>query len=527
MYFPKNLVCLVAFVGALALAGCRAGPAGAPGPEGQKGADGNPGPDLACAARQVPFWTGTEWGCSDPAWLDVRGFGAKGDSIDASGALKPAGTDDTVAIQTALDLAGTPGHSATVYLPSGGYTISDSLHLRSGTSLVGDGPASALLRKVDGAPFDMLVVDAKSSILIEKLRVDGVATLDPAVPANRFAGIRIHRSDPEAPGPTDVTVRDVECTRTTHGEIQAEGTRACLVAEDATRITLDRVHVHDNRGSGIFIARGSEHCTVTGSSLHDNITGSGITGNGYEHLIVAHNQVYRNDYTNISVNGPRSMIVGNVSRDSQFAGITIGHDNPQSVADDTVCTGNHVSGNQLGGIYVSNSNRVLIADNQVSENELAGIRFAWQTGGTAIGECTVRGNQIFDNNGSGILIGWGAGHVFQANVISGNSGSGIYVDGGTTTPLPVGRSVFKDNVLRDNGATAIQGGLVFVNAPGLCSQNVIEKGAGSAASGIVAAQPDSQVEVFGNLFGGAYTLDDAFLTAAGGAFANRQPYNAP
>ena len=55
-------------------------------------------------------------------WVDVKGYGAKGDGT----------TDDTAAIQAAIDAA-----SGAVLFPSGIYAISDSLVLRSATTYLG------------------------------------------------------------------------------------------------------------------------------------------------------------------------------------------------------------------------------------------------------------------------------------------------------------------------------------------------------------------------------------------------------
>ena len=67
----------------------------------------------------------------DPAWLNVRDFGARGDAI----------TDDTASFQRALDDAGKTGNR--VFVPSGRYLIKGRLNVPESVTLAGtfDAPA--------------------------------------------------------------------------------------------------------------------------------------------------------------------------------------------------------------------------------------------------------------------------------------------------------------------------------------------------------------------------------------------------
>jgi hypothetical protein len=62
---------------------------------------------------------------------NVKAFGAIGDGV----------TDDTVAIQTAIDSA----HSGSVYLPSGSYLVTNTLLIDRQIRLYGDGPTSSVI----------------------------------------------------------------------------------------------------------------------------------------------------------------------------------------------------------------------------------------------------------------------------------------------------------------------------------------------------------------------------------------------
>jgi hypothetical protein len=62
---------------------------------------------------------------------NVRDFGAKGDGI----------TDDSAAIQAALDLQGR------VYIPAGTYLVNTTLRIKSNTKLYGDGVEATILKE--------------------------------------------------------------------------------------------------------------------------------------------------------------------------------------------------------------------------------------------------------------------------------------------------------------------------------------------------------------------------------------------
>ena len=95
------------------------------------------------------------------AW-DVRQFGAKGDGK----------TDDTVALQRALDRAGV------VFIPPGEY-MTRELHLRPATAIVGapgwsyGGPGGSVLRLADPVSTCLLNVTSARGATIDGLALDG------------------------------------------------------------------------------------------------------------------------------------------------------------------------------------------------------------------------------------------------------------------------------------------------------------------------------------------------------------------
>lgn len=115
-------------------------------------------------------------------YIDVMEYGAKGDGS----------TDDTVALQVAINYAKAQGMSATqggygvqVYLPAGIYLISDTLKLYGGgagyTHLMGAGSYSTTIKLKDASNKDMIDLETVFTpaqeghhhSTIEKLHLDG------------------------------------------------------------------------------------------------------------------------------------------------------------------------------------------------------------------------------------------------------------------------------------------------------------------------------------------------------------------
>jgi hypothetical protein len=81
---------------------------------------------------------GVQWVNPDYEEYNVKRYGAMGDYVPATS----TGTDDTAAIQLALDVAtlsGSTGRGRSVYMPAGNYLVSDDLTVANATVLYGDG----------------------------------------------------------------------------------------------------------------------------------------------------------------------------------------------------------------------------------------------------------------------------------------------------------------------------------------------------------------------------------------------------
>jgi hypothetical protein len=106
-------------------------------------------------ARVIPALPGVD------QWANVLDLGAKGDGV----------TDDTAALQKAID-----GHRV-VYLPMGHYLVTDTLHLRADTMLIGMHPSATQIDLAEETPAYQGVGNAKA--LVESARggnaiIDGI-----------------------------------------------------------------------------------------------------------------------------------------------------------------------------------------------------------------------------------------------------------------------------------------------------------------------------------------------------------------
>lgn len=100
------------------------------------------------------------------SWANVKQvYGAVGDGV----------TDDTVALQQALEEVATPGHAAVLYFPAGTYRITQTLHFfgRLSASLVGEDPFTTIIKWDGPVGGDLMFADGVTASRWTRLTWDG------------------------------------------------------------------------------------------------------------------------------------------------------------------------------------------------------------------------------------------------------------------------------------------------------------------------------------------------------------------
>ena len=116
--------------------------------------------------------------------VSVKDFGAVGDGL----------TDDTAAIQAALDAA------YKVYIPAGEYLVTDTVYLRSGNELYGDGAYSKIITGVTRSTsvFPILKIDGdvafQYEIRIQDINIVGYNSIETPTPTVHNTGIHLSNS---------------------------------------------------------------------------------------------------------------------------------------------------------------------------------------------------------------------------------------------------------------------------------------------------------------------------------------------
>ena len=101
-----------------------------------------------------------------PSWTNVKTvYGAKGDGV----------TDDTAALQAALNDVGLNGHSSVLYLPAGTYKISSTLNLQSREhiSIIGEDPSTTSIKWAGASGGTELHIDGVDYSRFDRLTFDG------------------------------------------------------------------------------------------------------------------------------------------------------------------------------------------------------------------------------------------------------------------------------------------------------------------------------------------------------------------
>lgn len=329
-----------------------------------------------------------------PQRLEWLSLGAV--TVAEHGAVGDGVTDDSSAIQAAIDVAGSSAW--VVFGDRAVYAIGAGLVIPSGAHL--DLRGSTIQRKAGTiagvADAAMLKATGGTGIVIRDGVIDGnkaANSLDAATVAHRFGGVEFDTV-------TDSRLENLEVKGvcTVEGATAGEGS-AGIYLLNCESVVVSRIRAHDNDRTGVLLWT-SSRCQLLDLQLHDNL-GSGISS------FTSPDCVYRNiqardngsagSYSGVSVNGLRCIVSDILSEGAGHSGLNIGH--PTQAVDDTVVMNVIARNNGVNGINIQGGQRVHVTNAVCHNNGENGLRIS-----NSAGMARIRGVTAYENGEQGIRL---------------------------------------------------------------------------------------------------------------------------
>ena len=354
--------------------------------------------------------------------VSVKDFGAVGDGV----------TDDTAAIQAAIDAIHSAG-GGEIFIPAGNW-ICGAITLRDKVSLVGSGNASKLIAS-SGGGFDFLTGNALTNLKISNFYLDC-------------------SNMPDSSGIYITGIQDSE---------------------------ISGVTVYNAAGFGWLIF-GSVRCKYLRNTINVTRQWDGMTiSTGSTDNVIEGNIVYNSHDSGIGFTDTIGTVcVGNYVNRQKVGGVWYAPGIDAAGAKNATITGNYVIGNKFGISLLQHPNsgsqpkRVVVTGNTVADGEYGVISGPVAVIPPAVSEATTRdgivisGNTIFSQDVQGIAL---VGADCLSVAVSGNqisycttgigldttvsptllsnllfaNGSGINTFGNSNTSLNMAFNVFQDN----------------------------------------------------------------------------------
>lgn len=392
--------------------------------------------------------------------FDVRDFGATGNDA----------TDDTAAIQAALDAAHAAG-GGQVYIAEGTYRLTGTgdasdgaLRVYSNTELFGDGMGRTVLKLADGYSEKITglirtpVKEVTTDVVIRDLTLDGNRTGATAEVDGIMTGVL-----PGSP------LKD-------------------------ERILIERVEIHDVSRIAFNPHEQTTDLVIRNCVAHHN-SWDGFIGDFVTNAVYENNVAYANDRHgfNIVTHSNNVVVRNNVSHDNAETGIIVqrgaGSKSIEGWAEmlnhHVLVENNHVYGNGTHGVVLKQAELCQVLNNDIHDNAADGVHLEGAR------QNLISGNLI-NGHDQGIAISrypgslggpsasWG--NLVTANIIDRIAEEALVESGSTTTG-----NLYSDNVLLS--------GIVVLNAGSTLDDNAVLPAIDPIA--IVAAMPTIDGVVYG------------------------------
>ena len=375
--------------------------------------------------------------------FNVQNFGAKGDGI----------TDDTAAIQSAIDAAAAAG-GGQVYLPTGTYIVSGGeepsdgcLMLKSNVFMYGDGMGATNVKVADGS--DTKITGVIRSAYGEETHDFGVSNL--TIDGNR-----------------DSTTGKVDGWF--NGYIPGQ-------EGYDSNVTLDSVEIKDCSGYGFDPHEQTVNMVIKNSVSHGNGL-DGFVADFLSDSTFENNVAYDNDRHgfNVVTSTHDFTLTNNVAYNNGGNGIVVqrGSEDIPSPSNITI-TGGEVYGNGAEGVLIKMSSAVTVSDVDIHDNASAGIR-VYGSNHVEIIDNTLNNNSLGNPVPEIIIQSYddtlgvsgkyfnGSDNTIQGNIISGSDLSTYGVaernEDGTDRNAIIGNTISHTS----KGATLVYGDGSYVSA---------------------------------------------------------------
>ncbi|WP_415769067.1 M10 family metallopeptidase C-terminal domain-containing protein [Pseudomonas sp. LB3P38] len=375
--------------------------------------------------------------------FNVQNFGAKGDGI----------TDDTAAIQSAIDAAAAAG-GGQVYIPTGTYIVSGGeepsdgcLMLKSNVYLYGDGMGKSTVKVADGS--DTKITGVIRSAYGEETHDFGVSNL--TIDGNRD---------------------------NTTGKIDG-WFNGYIPGQEGydSNVTLDSVEIKDCSGYGFDPHEQTVNMVIKNSVSHGNGL-DGFVADFLSDSTFENNVAYDNDRHgfNVVTSTHDFTLTNNVAYNNGGNGIVVqrGSEDIPSPSNITI-TGGEVYGNGAEGVLIKLSSEVTVSGVNIHDNTSAGIRI-YGSNHVEIIDNTLNNNSLGNPVPEIIIQSYddtlgvsgkyfnGSDNTIQGNIISGSNLSTYGVaernEDGTDRNAIIGNTISHTS----KGATLVYGAGSYVSA---------------------------------------------------------------